>query len=69
MAGEGGPVEREQNDSLQPTREEQSKPKAKAPWTEAERHQVKQMVRTLVMFLSVVAFTLLVMVILWNFVL
>jgi len=62
-------VDREQHDSLQSTQEQRPKVKEKTPWTEAEREQVRQLLRTLVVFLCVVAVTLLVMVILWNFVL
>jgi hypothetical protein len=62
-------VEREQHDSLQSTQEERPKVKEKTPWTEAEREQVRQMLRMLATFLGVVVLTLLVMAILWNFVL
>ena len=62
-------MEREQYDSSQTTYNQQSNTKRKKPWSDAERNQIKQMIRTLVMFLCVVSFTLLVMVILWNFVL
>lgn len=62
-------MEREQHDSLQSTQEERPKVKEKTPWTEAEREQVRQMLRMLATFLGVVVLTLLVMAILWNFVL
>ena len=62
-------MEREQNDSIQTTQDQQSNTPRKKPWSAAERNQIRQMVRTLVVFLCVVGFTLLVMVILWNFVL
>lgn len=62
-------MEREQHDSLQSAHEEQPKVKEKTPWTDAEREQVRQMLRMLATFLGVVILTLLVMVILWNFVL